>query len=558
MKKQWRFILATVIVMAVMVMGGCGGGTGDGNTNPGGDGAVTYSISGTITIGGSPLAGVTVSTGGGFTTTDPNGNYTISALANGRYTLTPSKVGHTFTPVNLTVTVDGANAADQNFTATAVAEATYSISGTITSGGTALAGAAVILSGRGTTAATTDSSGNYCISDAQNGNYTLTPAKTGYTFTPATLAVTVSGASLTGKNFTATANSGVIQLPRTGDAYSYPAGADGALQKGAAWPVPRFSDNANGTVTDNLTGLIWLKNSRCFTSQNWSSALNSANLLASNACGLSDGSTAGQWRLPNINELESLVDVSQLDGLASGHPFTTPMTKCWSSTSDASSADSAWIADPGTTSGFVRPCGKVYGNAVWPVRDGQSFAATIALPVTGQTACYDTNGSVISCAGTGQDGDKLKGVAAPSPRFTDNANGTVTDSLTGLIWLKNTRCFTSQTWSSALNSANLLANNACGLTDGSTAGQWRLPNRNELMSLVDRSESDPALSVGHPFTSVQSSVQSPGYWSSSSEPVFCGAWVVYLDSGSTGHGEKGCRPTAFKGFSYVWPVRDGQ
>ncbi|HXE98165.1 MAG TPA: hypothetical protein VN642_17305, partial [Dongiaceae bacterium] len=67
-------------------------------------------------------------------------------------------------------------------------------------------------------------------------------------------------------------------------------------------------------------------------------------------------------------------------------------------------------------------------------------ASTVQLPRTGQTLCYNNAGGVIPCAGTGQDGDKLAGTPWPNPRFTDNADGTVTDNLTGLIWLKNARC----------------------------------------------------------------------------------------------------------------------
>jgi len=66
-----------------------------------------------------------------------------------------------------------------------------------------------------------------------------------------------------------------------------------------------------------------------------------------------------------------------------------------------------------------------------------AHAATIQLPQTGQTGCWDINGTTVTCTGTGQDGDKLAGVPLPVPRFTDNSNGTVTDNLTGLIWLKN-------------------------------------------------------------------------------------------------------------------------
>jgi hypothetical protein len=58
-------------------------------------------------------------------------------------------------------------------------------------------------------------------------------------------------------------------------------------------------------------------------------------------------------------------------------------------------------------------------------------------PQTGQTLCYDTLGVIINCSGTAQDGAMQKGVGLPTPRFTDNTNGTITDNLTGLIWLQN-------------------------------------------------------------------------------------------------------------------------
>jgi hypothetical protein len=52
-------------------------------------------------------------------------------------------------------------------------------------------------------------------------------------------------------------------VPQTGQTASYAAGDDGDIQAGVPWPVPRFTDNGNGTVRDNLTGLIWLKNASC-------------------------------------------------------------------------------------------------------------------------------------------------------------------------------------------------------------------------------------------------------------------------------------------------------
>jgi len=73
-------------------------------------------------------------------------------------------------------------------------------------------------------------------------------------------------------------------VPQTGQTTSYAAGDDGATQRGVAWPSPRFTDNlvngvSNGTVTDNLTGLVWLKDANCFGVQNWTSALSKANSL---------------------------------------------------------------------------------------------------------------------------------------------------------------------------------------------------------------------------------------------------------------------------------------
>ena len=64
-----------------------------------------------------------------------------------------------------------------------------------------------------------------------------------------------------------------------------------------------LSDNGDGTVTDSSTGLVWLKNANCFGSVNWDEAKTKASQLKNGQCGLSDGSTAGQWRLPTINKL---------------------------------------------------------------------------------------------------------------------------------------------------------------------------------------------------------------------------------------------------------------
>jgi len=173
---------------------------------------------------------------------------------------------------------------------------------------------------------------------------------------------------------------------------------------------------------------------------------------------------------------------------------------------------------------------------------------------TGQTRCYDTDGNEIDCAGTGQDGDLEKGVAWPNPRFTDNENGTVTDNLTGLIWLKNANCFSFRTWANALSDCNSLANGQCELTDGSVAGDWRLPNVKELESLRHFGFHGPAVpntagtgkwSEGQPFIGVQSNV----YWSASTFSGYANnVWRVNMYLGTVDGGNKSY---AF----YVWPVR---
>ena len=63
-----------------------------------------------------------------------------------------------------------------------------------------------------------------------------------------------------------------MSLAATGQTTSYVAEDDAALKKGVSWPSARFTDNQNGKVTDNLTGLIWMKNAGCFTPALWDTA----------------------------------------------------------------------------------------------------------------------------------------------------------------------------------------------------------------------------------------------------------------------------------------------
>jgi hypothetical protein len=82
----------------------------------------------------------------------------------------------------------------------------FSISGQVTSGGSGLAGVTITLSGSNQGTVNSDAFGNYTFSGLVNGTYTLTPALTGFIFTPASLVQTIDGVSLTGVNFIATPN----------------------------------------------------------------------------------------------------------------------------------------------------------------------------------------------------------------------------------------------------------------------------------------------------------------------------------------------------------------
>lgn len=176
-------------------------------------------------------------------------------------------------------------------------------------------------------------------------------------------------------------------------------------------------------------------------------------------------------------------------------------------------------------------------------------AGIVQLPQTGQVTCYDQGGIVIPCAGTRQDGDLQKGLQLPTPRFTDNNDGTVTDNLTGLIWLKNAKCFPLQLWADALGNAKALKSGLCGLTDGSASGDWRLPNILELDSLVDISNIVPALPTGHPFTNMQST----GYWSSTTNAFhITRARYVYFRNGAVNGAAKDVD------LHFVLPVRGGR
>lgn len=170
-------------------------------------------------------------------------------------------------------------------------------------------------------------------------------------------------------------------VPKTGQfqIFSTTNKDDGFLKIGVPWSTPRFSINSNGTITDNLTGLVWLKNANFSNGEKtWAEALNFCNNLADDNTTLTDGSSVGDWRLPNLLELESIIDiayinpcVSNTEGLAKwseGSPFTNIQSSIyWSSTITASDNGKVWTVHMGT--GVVDNTNQSGSAYVWAVRN---------------------------------------------------------------------------------------------------------------------------------------------------------------------------------------------
>jgi hypothetical protein len=240
-----------------------------------------YTISGTVSPSGSGTVLTLSGTSTGTATADGSGNYTFAGLLNGSYTVTPSKSGFTFTPANQPVTINGANATSVNFTATPIP--TYSISGTVSPSGN---GTVLTLSGASTGAATADGSGNYTFAGLLNGSYTVTPSKSGFTFTPANQPVTINGASATSVNFTATP----IPTYSISGTVSPIAAGNGATVKATGTATASVTADASGNYTiaglSNGTYTITPSQSGyAFTPANQPVTINGANITGVNFTG---------------------------------------------------------------------------------------------------------------------------------------------------------------------------------------------------------------------------------------------------------------------------------
>jgi len=141
-------------------------------------------------------------------------------------------------------------------------------------------------------------------------------------------------------------------------------GQDGEHKEGISWSTPRFIYSGDGTVTDNLTGLMWTKDTQQIKgTMQWNDALIACNSLDFAGC--------TDWRLPNVKELLSIIDYGEHDhALPSGHPFlNVQFIFYWSSTTYDAKHDHAWGVY--VYNGYVYNYHKVTDAYVWPVRGGE-------------------------------------------------------------------------------------------------------------------------------------------------------------------------------------------
>ena len=406
---------------------------------------------------------------------------------------------------------------------------------------TATAGGGGSISPSGTVSVNYGGSQSFTITP--NADYTIgsvvvdgvsAGAVTSYSFT------NVTGNHSITVNFTHTnnINDTGTNLPKTGQTTSYALGDDGNIQAGVAWPAQRFTDNGNGTVTDSLTGLMWLKDGGCMKAK-WQSALTAVadlnNHQLQNNCAGYTGNYS-DWRIPTMNELKSLINYGSADSaqwLDSEGFVNVKSTDYWSSTSYLGSATKAWMINMIFGTERVGSRKSAYILAV-------RITASDDLPKFGQAVIYTP----------ADEGAIPERIEWPTPRFTDNGDGTVTDSLTNLMWLKDGGCLKKR-WNDTLNiliDFNINPQRYPCSEYSANYSDWRLPNVKELGSMVNYVVSDSSgwlNSMG--FTNVKSS----SYWSSTtSQRSGAQAWIINMQKSRKLLKSKNAN-------SYAWPVRGG-
>ncbi len=262
----------------------------------------------------------------------------------------------------------------------------------------------------------------------------------------------------------------------------------------SAGPKMKYRANTDGTVTDEVTGLIWSK--AVLEKTSWDDAM--AGAAKFNLGGATD------WRVPNVKELYSLIKFDGYFGTnaATSSPFIN--TRVFDFTY-LSETDAAARAQPGPPQRFL---------------DVQLWSSTEYTSKTmgGDTTVFGVNFADGRIKGYPkfQPGSNntvpqkmfvryVRGKAYGVNDFSDNRDGTVTDRASGLTWQQiddsNVRH-----WQSALKYCESIA--LGGRTD------WRLPNAKELQSIVDYSRSPVTNKSAAITPPLKTSAVESYYWTS--------------------------------------------
>lgn len=174
--------------------------------------------------------------------------------------------------------------------------------------------------------------------------------------------------------------------------------AQGAGADCASDPKFRYCDRGDGTVRDNKTGLLWLKDAGCLElgptndgKGTFEEANAAAAALRSGQCGLSDGSKPGDWRLPSSQEWQAMLNplfknpaIGNGDGTGKWKPgnifINVHSDGYWSSTADSEASGYAWGA--GLFAGVVASARKGIEGYIWPVKslDRPQSASGVSKP----------------------------------------------------------------------------------------------------------------------------------------------------------------------------------
>lgn len=195
----------------------------------------TFVLSGTVTVGGQPLADVRVNDGTRSTFTTSDGTWRLTNVPAGSFTISAGKVDYTFTRSFAAPLAVSASTSGLDFTG--AQSAGNSISGQVTAAGMPVAGVTV---SDGSRVTTTNAMGNYTLTGFLSGGYTLTATQPGYQYQPSfTNPIEVAGSNVAAQNFYATGYSVNGSIPATNVATA-PVVTDGirsvtATRSGSNW-----------------------------------------------------------------------------------------------------------------------------------------------------------------------------------------------------------------------------------------------------------------------------------------------------------------------------------